>query len=138
VASWWFRYAATHRAAKFWGPETARLIRDAPLVELREHDSPHAAPARDISRAPGLTHLRNALLEDRSYRWPAQPIQPPPPWRWAIEFAEPSAKKATLFFSADWQHVSSSGGDQALSCQPIANGLAKMLGPLVPGDDSSR
>jgi hypothetical protein len=34
AASWWFRYAATHRAAQYWGPETARLIRDAPTVEL--------------------------------------------------------------------------------------------------------
>jgi hypothetical protein len=28
-ASWWFRYIATHRAARFWGPEAVRLIRDA-------------------------------------------------------------------------------------------------------------
>ena len=26
---------------------------------------------RDISSAKGLTHLRNALLEDRSYDWTA-------------------------------------------------------------------
>ena len=25
----------------------------------------------DISHARGLTHLRNALLEDRSFDWPA-------------------------------------------------------------------
>src|SRR4051794_4880249 len=34
AASWWFRHNATHRAAKFWGPEAAILIRDAPNVEL--------------------------------------------------------------------------------------------------------
>src|SRR4051812_21733385 len=33
--SWWFRYNATHRAATFWGPGLAVLIRDAPQVTLR-------------------------------------------------------------------------------------------------------
>src|SRR5688572_9136529 len=33
-ASWWFRFNATHRAAEFWGPDVARLIRDAPQVSF--------------------------------------------------------------------------------------------------------
>src|SRR5688572_29599931 len=63
-ASWWFRYNATHRAAKFWGPDDARRIRDAPFVELYYiNDDPDAlSTIREISKAPGLTHLRHALL----------------------------------------------------------------------------
>src|SRR5215212_1559074 len=34
AVSWFFRYNATHRAATFWGGETATLIRDAPQVIL--------------------------------------------------------------------------------------------------------
>src|SRR5262245_471220 len=74
AASWWFRYKATHRAAEFWGSEDARLIRDAPIVEMYE-------PARDISAARGLVHLRNALLEDRSFQWPSKPVSPDVHWK---------------------------------------------------------
>src|SRR3989304_2712639 len=70
-SSWWFRYSATHRAAQFWGPQAAELIRDAPHVTLRSaaaaadgQDAADAAVPRDVSHAKGLTHLRNALLED--------------------------------------------------------------------------
>src|SRR5882724_5292436 len=94
AASWWFRYEATHQSAQFWGPEAARLIRDAPTVELltlQLADKTQSAPSspdtsalsvstfghkiwtiaakRNISTAPGLSHLRNALLEDRSFNW---------------------------------------------------------------------
>src|SRR4051812_15803668 len=69
AASWWFRYSATHRAAQFWGPETARLIRDASVVEIWRPSNPiistSAAPLvessdlHDVSSARGLVHLRN-------------------------------------------------------------------------------
>src|SRR5262245_54361840 len=87
-ASWWFRYTATHRAAEFWGPEAARMIRDAAIVKLcslkmvrpeQPHYSalqPQLTDCRNISALPGITHLRNALLEDRSFRWPPLSIRP--------------------------------------------------------------
>src|SRR5262245_11486007 len=76
VASWFFRYNATHRAAEFWGPEASKLIRDARQVTLYKQpldvprtmrvktaDVPAAIQAHidksaiDISRARGLLHL---------------------------------------------------------------------------------
>src|SRR6476620_547332 len=77
--SWYFRYNATHRVAEFWGPDTVRLIRDAPTVEAVNLSTPITIPrgdtagvggfidtsaTRDVSTAHGLVHLRNALLED--------------------------------------------------------------------------
>ncbi len=77
AVSWYFRYNATHRAAKFWGPAAAALIRDAPEVTLLQKPfasvaalagDPAAVQASidksaiNISHAHGLVHLRNALL----------------------------------------------------------------------------
>ena len=151
AASWWFRYAATHRAAQFWGPETARLIRDAPTVELYQSKPPatftplsriddflERADARDVSNAPGLTHLRNALLEDRSYRWPPRPMQPVQRWPWLLSFRnERQNEAAVLVFSPDWQYVGRLGRKEVVSCQPIADGLAEMLGELAPAGEAN-
>ncbi|MEX2307619.1 MAG: hypothetical protein WD738_08510 [Pirellulales bacterium] len=151
AASWWFRYAATHRALEFWGPETARLIRDAPTVELNQSIPPVASPASgtggfldsadgsDISHAPGLTHLRNALLEDRSFAWPPRPTTPRDTWHWLLLFRDARSNEAVfLWFSRDWKYVSSPVHRQTLSCEPISAGLAKMLGELVPAEEAAR
>lgn len=153
AASWWFRYAATHRAAEFWGPRTAELIRDAPIVELYQLTPPAAfaqsssrtawfldsADARDVSSAPGLIHLRNALLEDRSYRWPPQPMHSEHRCRWVLLFrGEPQSEAAMLLFSPEWKHVRTPERNEILSCQPIADGLAKMLGELAPAGETPR
>ena len=45
-AGWWFRYKATHQAARFWGPQAVRLIRDAPRVVFRRHCNRKLARSR--------------------------------------------------------------------------------------------
>lgn len=140
--SWWFRYAATHRAAEFLGPVAARLIRDAPMVEFfvlepaAKQDAMsfaermmHAAAGRDISKLPGITHLRNALLEDRSYVWPAGPVAGSADWRWGLKFSRAAkGEAAVLLFTSDWTKMTDAVS--AVSCEPIAGGLATMLGPI--------
>ena len=140
-ASWWFRYNATRRAAEFWGPAAVRLIRDAPIVEIyrlsgvtdsamSEFDDKtiNTAKATDISHAPGITHLRNALLEDRSYAWPARAAPPDMPWRWMIFFRNDD-ERLRLLFSPDWKFVRRALNGEVLSTEPIAEGLATMLAP---------
>lgn len=135
-ASWWFRYSATHRAAEFWGPEAARLIRDGAHVTLRS-DTPSASAAgteeadvpRDISAAKGLTHLRNALLEDASYDWSAQPPADPD-WSSSLVFAAAadSEPRAVVLFSPDYRWVANgAAGNPAqhvvATTDPFAAGL---------------
>ena len=162
-ASWWFRYSATHRAVAFWGPSVVRLIRDAPKVELFQFQSTGdpvnntellrflEAPTNrlDVSTARGLTHLRSALLEDRSYDWPPRPTSPNNRWLWVLVFRNPKTNGAgILLFSPDWQVVTKHGPwerkaggpivtryelieSQVISCEPIAAGLNEMLGGLA-------
>jgi hypothetical protein len=167
-ASWWFRYAATHQAAEFYGDHVL-LIRDAPVVELLriEPSSPGGfvegalrsetldrfldAPTnrRDISTTPGLTHLRAALLDDRSYNWPSRPDRPSDRWKWILIFRnEQGGAGAILMFSPDWLYVTVHGhrvhkeqgtsfqkvyvsDGSVVSCEPIAAGLAEMLEDLA-------
>jgi hypothetical protein len=141
--SWWFRYSATHRAAQFWGPVRSQLIRRAPVVKLlRLNTSADSQTALgkeigalditadvEITNAPGVLHLRNALLEDRSFHWPAKAaVSQVKQWQWALVFHDPSRHQmATLLFSPDWTLVTYQPGEQILSCAPISEGLATML-----------
>jgi hypothetical protein len=144
-ASWWFRYTATHRAAKFWGPGVARLIRDAPKVKLLRLGSPNTiglhssaiaqyvetADYLDVSKGRGLVHLRNALLEDRSYDWPAQPKKQHSFWSWALRFGDDATdESATILIGADCDNVTNLTGDHMLSSRPILDALHKMFAHL--------
>jgi hypothetical protein len=144
-ASWWFRYSATNRAAEYWDPIVARLIRDAPVVELYKYDRlPNAAflsehesyldvgAGRDISHAPGLVHLRSALLEDRSFSWPPEDMKSVS-WGWVLVFREsPRGLAVMLHFTSDWSYVAGPNHQRMLSCRPIAAGLAKFVNELPP------
>jgi hypothetical protein len=140
--SWWFRYSSTYRAAEFWGPEAAQLIRDAPIIELcrcRRRTKPalphmsylgyRLTDCHDISAMPGHTHLRYALLEDRSFIWP--PHATSKNWKWLLRFRNQNrSKEARLFLTSDWKLVAADG-DKALSCEPIADGLREMFAGLT-------
>ena len=129
AASWWFRYSATHRAAQFWGPQAVELIRDAPLVTLRSDDptiegnNPADLP-RDISSAPGLTHLRAELLQDHSYDWSAKG---PADSNWSsslvFEETEGAEPRVVILFSPDFRWAANGSADE-----PAANGVS--IGPI--------
>lgn len=152
--SWYFRYNATHRAAKFWGPDTFTLIRDAPQVTL--YLKPFASVAAlakgpaavqnsfgkssvDISHAPGLLHLRNALLEDQNFVWPAKDESWPNAavdiQHWRLEFRDPqSGKVAAMQFTQDCSQAARLvlGKDDVyeltpISTEPMAKGLREMF-----------
>jgi hypothetical protein len=146
-ASWWFRYNATHHAATFWG-RNAWLIRDADHVQLLElrpgnKNAPPKPDAitvngypvlvtseQDVSQAHGLAHLRNALLEDQSFNWPAKTITDDLNWRWALKF-DLDNEHTTIFLTDDFLHAT---GDldagaipMVVSCDPVAPGLRTVI-----------
>jgi hypothetical protein len=135
--SWWFRYSATHRAATFWGPATAALIRDARVIQLWLPTDPHenvrsaslavsSSDLHDISSARGLVHLRNALLEDHSFNWPTTKISPDVQWTQGLRFLD-SGTGVLLMFSSDFNFVRTPNGNRMLSCEPMAKGLREMF-----------
>jgi hypothetical protein len=133
--SWWIRYNSTHRAAEFWGPTAVRRIRDAPFVQLfYVNDDPDLlSDVRNISNTPGLTHLRHALLEDRSFKWPARRVVRQPRWRWAIGFGDKKWENMILvLFTEDWKQATMLGSEtsEIVSSEPIADAMAIMFPEL--------
>jgi len=144
--SWWFRFNVTHRAAEFWGPKTARLIRDAPVVRFWLQSPPtqlpaliesqtstdtdtHSAAIRDITNAHGFIHLRNALLDDRSFQWPPKPPASDATWKWIVSFHSDGAQEqAILVLTSDCKFVADfHRPGEVLSCEPIAKGLEEVF-----------
>jgi hypothetical protein len=166
AASWLFRYNATHRAAEFWGPEAAQLIRDAPDVKLfKEPTAPTDSlgvdlsntdaigaaiedrinkSAVDVSRAPGLLHLRNALLDDSSFVWPPGEVNPSSDTTeigyWWLSFSDgKSGKSTTIWFSEDCRQAlqlmpkPNRPGEfvsTPISTKPISAGLQKVFAEM--------
>ena len=69
----WFQWEQTRRCLAFFGPEVATTIQSSPIVELWHLDSDGSqvwrTDVQDVSRAPGLVHLRRGLIEDVNYAW---------------------------------------------------------------------
>ena len=145
--SWWFRFTATHRAAEFWGGANFRLIRDAAIVEAYvpadDHDPSRLAAGaaqRDVSHAPGMMHLRNALLEDHSYIWVKGQLPPPADWSYGLRFAD-EEREVLIEFSADARQLryipAGARRGSEISCAPISAGLKKVFGELfLPTTDT--
>jgi hypothetical protein len=156
AASWAFRYEATHRAVEFWGPTTAQMVRDAPDVSIvqqpftnltvdRAKSDVEKAQANsaaiDISQAHGLVHLRNALLEDRSFEWPTPGgldnagIDSDPNY-WLLTFHDPSTNQSelisfnnncTLAFRWTRNADKETYRIEPISTKPIAPGLVEFF-----------
>jgi hypothetical protein len=126
-AGWWFRFSMTHQAVAFWGPQGAMLIRDAPIATLRSDTTSRDAEGtdeadvpRDISAAPGLTHLRTALLEDSSYDWKST-AEPNTDWSQSLVFEESAGAEPRLviLFSDDFKWAENGSSDD-----PTKNAVA--------------
>ena len=138
--SWYFRYNATHRAVKFWGAETAVLIRDAQVVTVSNSLWP-SDPARvsqvDISHAHGLQHLRSALLEDMNFDWATVDKLKPVDANsklWTLSFVDINTdKNVNIWFSDNFRYairairVGDGYQQHSVSTEPMAKGLREMF-----------
>lgn len=129
----WFQRHQTRRCLEFYGPAEARRITSAPAVELLLVQ-PGTGPGRlaaqtriDVSKAPGLVHLRRGLVEDANFNWQAgggavPERLPLESWDVALVFSEPIGS-TTLVIDFD-----PSGGALAVVGQPGRVGLGR-IGP---------
>lgn len=154
AGAWWYYYDQQRRPMALWGPGAARLIAQAPHVEawqLADPQDPAAGEAidgvletmivggqrlrvaarRDASQAPGLSHLRKALMNDGCFAWDAKKPGQAIPWRYALRFTD-NVQQATLLFTEDARRVQllENGGEASLS--PVAEGIATFLKEQFP------
>ena len=136
----WFQWGQTRRCLAFYGPAAARSIQAAPCVELwslaADRGRVRAETRLDISRAPGLVHLRRGLIEDVNFRWsdvrreggadPAGGRLAPAEWDEAIAFfatAADNTPAAVVAFDLDEPGFATVVGRTGRI----------MLGPIGPG-----
>jgi len=132
----WFQRHQTRRCLAFYGATAARRIAASPTVELLLVQ-PGAEPGRlvarsriDVSKAPGLVHLRRGLVEDANFKWQASGNAdgavaerlPLDAWDVAFVFSEPKGG-TTLVIDFD-----ASAGALAVVGQPGRIGLGR-IGP---------
>lgn len=107
----WFQWGQTRRCLQFYGAAAAESIQQAPRVELwslaEGGGSVRATMRLDISRAPGLVHLRRGLIEDVNFSWAdagdaGRGRLPANAWDEAIAFyADAAAASATVVVAFD-------------------------------------
>lgn len=102
IFAWSFQYMRGRRVLELYGADAARLIRvDADRIELLQlgrvaagdesirigdEELPVAATI-DISRARGIIHARQALIEDYSYDWDRSLADCTPQWAYVLRFS---------------------------------------------------
>ena len=144
-----FQRGQTRRCLAFYGPDVARRVASAPVVEawwLAPGDAEGTLESDervDVSKAPGLVHLRRGLVEDANFRWtapagPASDRLPADAWDVALVFSDPAhpGEDARLVIDLD---DGPGGGAIAVVGRPgriglgrIAGGLSKWLSGLRP------
>ena len=148
--SWWNRYESAHRVTEFWGAENARLIVEPGEVRVFsleiDSESEEGMVAshlevfplqlhKDLTKAPGLAHLRYALTTDSNYDWEAKPSEPIA-WKWAFRF-EGKGKELMVLFTEDFAILGKlTNGDSAIAARSIAP-MAETLRDYLLADQSS-
>lgn len=152
AASWLNYLLVQRRPMQFWGAETARLIAQAPQVEaMRLGNAPGttadpsseqfdvgtqrlvALEKHDITSRPGLGHVRNALINTRSFGPTVDMKNNQPVWHYALRFSD-GEETATVVFSQDCQWTAASDGTVSASLAAVAGELAAFLREQFPSE----
>ncbi|HEX3727898.1 MAG TPA: hypothetical protein VHV08_16720 [Pirellulales bacterium] len=139
--STWFHYHGGQHTRDFWTPKTAVLIVDAPEIKALQLESvaseaeegdldsleaqsspsvPDVLATKDVAQAPGISNIRNALVQDAVYDWTQTNPSAPPKWQYALEFND-GKLWATVLFDFDSRLVSLSGGKRIAHLLPTVS-----------------
>ena len=144
ACSVWYHRAQTAQSVAFWGPDVGKLVASAPHVEVfrlrwgsKVTDAVDALEfdgreyflrdGRDISRAPGLTHMRTALLTDASFDWQQPDPKSPTNWQYALRFSREGETVLAAVSLVDARLGRASRTPRTVSIEPIARGMTAFL-----------
>ena len=138
----WFQWRQTRRCLELYGSDAARQLQAAARVELwTPPASADAQPAletairTDISRAPGLVHLRRGLVEDANFDW-ERPASTGAEWDAAFAFygeasAAAPATVVVIDFDPAGGTLAVAGRDRRVGLGRIEKGLRSWLAALA-------
>jgi len=132
-----YRYVETRDALALWGAEAAQAIAKPDKVEALLLEPTTAEPdlrgdgqllkivrTADVTRAPGFTNARNALVLDRSLDFIPDPCTPA--WTHALRLTR-MGQRTTILISLDCPRVLLHGTTRSAGIKPIVGGLRKLL-----------
>jgi len=90
-----------------------------------------ALDERDISRAPGFSHIRQGLIHDRSFAWDELADAAPRQWEYAIEFEGPGSA-AVVAFDFRAARATLVGGERSVSIRPVGAAIQVFLREQFP------
>jgi hypothetical protein len=160
IAARWYLSGQSRHAMRFWGGETARLIVQAPQVELLriapaddvEADQPlesqeiltiqgrefRVVQSRDAGHAPGLINVRRGLVTDTSFgQLNIVDRNTLIPWSHAIRFQDGS-ESVTVAIFFELQQIIRVGDDKRASIDPVAEGLKQFFEENLPSRSQQR
>ena len=139
----WFQWRQTRRCLALYGSDVARQVQAAARVELWEpsasaagvHPGFESATRTDISRAPGLVHLRRGLVEDANFDWERPAAPPGAEWDAAFAFYDPGSADApsavlVIDFDPSGSTLGVAGRDRRVGLGRIEKGLRSWLAAL--------
>ena len=145
--NWWYQRDLHRKSLEFWGAARARLIVQAPQVEaLRLTTSDEQTTASDDriefggkswtiverrsidtpTQAPGSSHVRRSLVNDKSFAWdePADSCQPV--WQYALRFRD-GGESETVLISLECPRLARVGSDSQRSIRPMVPALKEFF-----------
>ncbi len=160
AVSWVYYARLQERPLALWGSEAGTLIlrategrayRIAPAAS-REGTEPDDSPARirftiggqlftaiderDVSRAPGFSHIRQSLIHDRSFAWEDGACDEAPQWNYALEFSE-AGHTVWLAFAFNCPRAALANSDHTASIRPVAAAIEAFLREQFPADSTT-
>ncbi len=146
------------RPLALWGSEPARLMLRAPQAlayKLEPAEGEAAAGAgmivdvagerlrlvgkRDVTQAPGFSHIRQSFVHNASFDWEAAPGDCQPRWTHALRFVD-GEQSATMLFAFNCGRAALVSGEPAVadlarrsaSIRPVSAAIEKFLVELDP------
>lgn len=150
VATLWFQYDARRRSREFWGTDTAVLISRAPKVELLrlskaekadedterlmiDGDAYEISERKDISKARGFVHVRDALIRDTGFAWEKVRGDCQPNWVYAFRFKEED-KTEDVVFDFACERVRLVSGEREACISPMMQGIKDLIERELPDE----
>ncbi|WDI41916.1 hypothetical protein [Bremerella sp. P1] len=87
----WHHWSKGYASIAYWGAANGENIRYAPIVKLKT-----AGKSFDISKARGLVHFRQALIEDASFTGTTAQEASEPAWTHEVVFSWPEKSDVTV------------------------------------------
>ncbi len=146
VGGWWYRGQLQRKAITLLGADNATLIQEAPSVVLWElepadtnrpsgEERTLAVANREFivtnrvqtGRAAGLIHLRQSLINDRSYHWEQSAAGCEPEWEYALRFEDEAKRAVTVLLDFSCFQLLVLENQRMVSMKPMAAGLEKFI-----------